>query len=129
MVIDTSVLIAILLKEPEAVPFRKAISADAVRLACAMSKLEASIVVIGRVGEAGLPDLDRLLADFEIDVIPFDEHQANVAREAFARYGKGRHRAGLNFGDCAVYALAMVEAEPLLFKGTDFSATDVAVVK
>jgi ribonuclease VapC len=129
MVIDTSVLIAILLKEPEAVPFRKAISADDVRLASAMSKLEASIVVIGRVGEAGLPDLDRLLADLEIDVVSFDQHQANTARDAFVRYGKGRHRAGLNFGDCAVYALAMVEAEPLLFKGTDFGATDVAVVK
>jgi ribonuclease VapC len=60
-------------------------------------------------------------------LLAFNEHQAHIARDAFARYGKGRHRAGLNFGDCAAYALAMAEAEPLLFKGTDFGATDVQV--
>lgn len=129
MVIDTSALIAILRKEPEATSFRDAILGDTVRLASAMSKLEAGMVVIGRVGTVGLPVLDRLLAEFQIAVVPFDEHQADIARDAFARFGKGRHRAGLNFGDCAAYALAMAEAEPLLFKGTDFGATDVIVAK
>ena len=129
MVIDTSVLIAILFREPEAKPFVDAILADAVRMASAVSKLEASMVVIGRFGEAGLADLDQVLAEFNIVILPFDERQAEIARDAFARYGKGRHPARLNFGDCAVYALATAEAEPLLFKGTDFAATDVAVVK
>ena len=61
-------------------------------------------------------------------IVPFDERQADIARDAFVRYGKGRHKAGLNFGDCAAYALAIAEAEPLLFKGTDFAATDVDCV-
>jgi ribonuclease VapC len=129
MVIDTSVLIAILLREPEAKAFVDAISADEIRLASAVSKLEASMVLIGRFGEPGLADLDRVLAEFNIVILPFDEQQAEIARDAFARYGKARHPARLNFGDCAVYALATAEAEPLLFKGTDFAATDVAVVK
>ena len=129
MVIDTSALIAILRKEPEATSFRDAILDDTLRLASAMSKLEAGMVVIGRVGTVGLPVLDRLLAELQIAVVPFDEHQADIARDAFARFGKGRHRAGLNFGACAAYALAMAEAEPLLFKGTDFGATDVVVVR
>jgi ribonuclease VapC len=63
------------------------------------------------------------------DRLPFDDHQSEIARNAFARFGKGRHRAGLNFGDCAAYALSIAEAEPLLFKGTDFGATDVEMVR
>ena len=86
------------------------------------------MVASGRRGRAGLSELDSLLADLEIEVVPFDDHQAEIARDVFIRYGKGRHRAGLNFGDCAAYALAIAEAEPLLFKGTDFGATDIEVV-
>jgi ribonuclease VapC len=129
MVIDTSVVIAILLEEPEAQVLKRAILATPTRLASAMSKLEASMVVIGRGGVVGLALLDRLLAELEINIIPFDERQADIARDAFARFGKGQHRAGLNFGDCATYALAVAQAEPLLFKGTDFGATDVEVAK
>jgi len=92
-----------------------------------MSKLEASMVMIGRHGIEGGTRLDRLLREIAATIVPFDEHQADIARDAFVRYGKGRHPAGLNFGDCAAYALAMAEAEPLLFKGTDFGATDVQV--
>jgi ribonuclease VapC len=92
-----------------------------------MSKLEAGMVMIGRHGTEGSLQLDRLLREMAAAVVPFDEHQADIAREAFIRFGKGRHPAGLNFGDCAAYALAMAEAEPLLFKGTDFGATDVQV--
>ncbi len=127
MVIDSSAFIAILRREPEAAAFHRMIVATPVRLASAVTKLEASMVIIGRRGLAGLAELDRLFAELIITFVPFDEHQADIARDAFARYGKGHHRAGLNFGDCAAYALAMAEAEPLLFKGTDFGATDVQV--
>lgn len=129
MVIDTSVTIAILRNEPEASEFRSMIAAAPVRLASAISKLEASMVVLGRRGPLGLAELDRLYAEFIITFVPFDEEQADIARDPFARYGKGWHRAGLSFGDCAAYALAMAEAEPLLFKGTDFAATDVTLAK
>jgi ribonuclease VapC len=127
MVIDTSALIAILLDEPQRNVLEDAIEADPVRLVSAMSKLEAGMVMIGRHGAEGAVRLDRLLREMAAVIVPFDEHQADIARDAFARYGKGRHSAGLNFADCAAYALAMAEAEPLLFKGTDFGATDVQV--
>jgi ribonuclease VapC len=128
MVIDTSAFIAILRDEPEAAHFRRLVLAGSVRLvASVMARLEASMVAIGRRGQPGLVELDRLFAELAVTFIAFDEHQADIARDAFARYGKGRHPAGLNFGDCAAYALAMAEAEPLLFKGTDFGATDVQV--
>lgn len=128
MVIDSSALIAILRNEPERVAFEAAIRADRVRLMSAVTKLEASMVAVGLRGVAGADDLDRLLTRISAIIIPFDERQADIAREAFTRYGKGRHKAGLNFGDCAAYALAALEAEPLLYKGADFAATDIKVV-
>ena len=128
MVIDTSVLIAILLDEPERLSFERALIDNPRRLLSAMSKFEAGLVMVGRYGSDGAARLDRLLAHIAPVVVPFDEHHADLARDAFARYGKGRHKAALNFGDCASYALAVAEAEPLLFKGTDFGATDVEVV-
>ena len=129
MVIDTSVFVAILLKEPDAAAFKRTVLSAPLRLAGAVSKLESSMVIIGRFGATGLGSLDRLLAELNVTIVPFDEHQADIARAAFARYGKGRHPAELNFGDCAAYALAMAEAEPLLFKGTDFGATDVEAAR
>ena len=128
MVIDASVLIAILLREPEAAAFGEAIRSDSVRLISAVTKLEAGMVAVGRRGSPGGRRLDRLLAAINATIVPFDDRQADIARDAFARYGKGRHKAALNFGDCAACALAVSEAEPLLFKGTDFGATDVEVV-
>src|SRR5215203_5815858 len=128
MVIDSSALIAVLRNEPEGDAFRRSILRAEVRLLSAVSKLEASILAIGLGDPAGALDLDDLLRELTVVVVPFDEHHADIARDAFTRYGKGRHPAGLNFGDCAAYALAMAEAEPLLFKGTDFGATDVEVV-
>jgi ribonuclease VapC len=127
MIIDTSVLVAILLDEPDRDNFLRAIDAAAARRISAMSKLETGIVMVGRKGPAAGREVDLLIAKLAATVVPFDEHQADIARDAFARYGKGRHRAGLNFGDCASYALAIAEAEPLLLKGTDFGATDVQV--
>ncbi|HEY1364148.1 MAG TPA: type II toxin-antitoxin system VapC family toxin [Xanthobacteraceae bacterium] len=129
MVIDASVLVAILLDEPEREAFQRVIDASAARLVSAVTKLEASVVMMARRGSAAADELDRLLAAIAAIVVPFDNHQADVARRAFERYGKGRHRAALNLGDCAAYALAIAEAEPLLFKGTDFSATDVERVE
>jgi ribonuclease VapC len=126
MVIDTSVLIAILHREPEVEAFLSAIEPASVRLLSAVSKLEAGMVALGR-GAAGAETLEALLDTLKLTIVPFDDHQANIARDAFARFGKGRHPARLNFGDCAAYALAIAEAEPLLFKGTDFGATDVEV--
>ncbi len=128
MVIDSSALIAILRREPEAEAFRLAILGAPVRLMSAMTKLEASMVAMGRRGVGAVAALDALLAEFSIVVVPFDDHHTAIARDAFGRYGKGRYPAALNFGDCAAYALAIAEAEPLLFKGTDFGATDVEVV-
>jgi ribonuclease VapC len=129
MVIDSSALIAILLDEPDRASLQVSIDGDPLRLISAVTKLEAGMVIAGRLGIEGATRLDRLLREIAATIVPFDEHQADIARDAFVRYGKGRHPAGLNFGDCAAYALAMVEAEPLLFKGTDFSATDVMVEK
>jgi len=129
MVIDSSALVAILLAESDHLPIAEAIEADSVRLVSAVTKLETSMVIIGRQGQEGLVRFDRLISRMVATIMPFDDHQADIARDAFARFGKGRHRAGLNFGDCAAYALAIAEAEPLLFKGTDFGATDVEVVK
>jgi ribonuclease VapC len=127
MVIDTSALIAILLDESDRPTLEDAIDRAAIRLISAMSKFEAGMVMIGRRGASGAARLDRLLDTIGATIVPFDDHHATIARDAFVRYGKGRHKAGLNFGDCAAYALAMAEAEPLLFKGTDFGATDVQV--
>lgn len=129
MVIDSSAIIAIVRREPEDTAFRLAILADAVRLMSAASKLECAMVMIGRTDSRAARELDELLREFEVTIVPFDERQADIARDAFTRFGKGRHQAALNFGDCAAYALAIAEAEPLLFKGTDFGATDVECVK
>jgi ribonuclease VapC len=128
MVIDSSALIAILFGEPERERFKRAIDAAQLRLVSAITKLEASMVMVGRFDAAGGGELDALLRDIAATIVPFDDRQAEIARDAFIRYGKGRHPAGLNFGDCAAYALAIAEAEPLLFKGTDFAATDVELV-
>ncbi len=128
MVIDTSALVAILGMQPEAARLAQAIEADPSRLVSAATVVEAGIVVESRYGEAGGRELDLLLARAGCSVEPVTAEQADVAREAWRRFGRGRHSAGLNFGDCFGYALARVSGEPLLFKGDDFPATDVAAV-
>ncbi|MFZ1884096.1 MAG: type II toxin-antitoxin system VapC family toxin [Rhodoplanes sp.] len=128
MVIDSSALVAILLGEPDRDRLQSAIDADDVRFVSAVAKHEAGMVMVGRLGPQGGIELQNLLTWIGATIVPFDERQADIARDAFLRYGKGRHKAGLNFGDCAAYALAIAEAEPLLFKGTDFAATDVECV-
>jgi ribonuclease VapC len=125
MVIDTSAILAIAFDEPEAAVFERLIANDAVRLISAASVLEASMVIETRQGEAGGRELDLWLYKAGIDIIAVDADQLGTARRAWRRYGKGRHPAGLNYGDCFSYALAFNREEPLLFKGEDFSKTDI----
>jgi len=129
MVIDTSALIAVLAGEPERRPFVEAIqSADAVRMSVA-TFVELSIVIESRYGADGIRHLDRFVDRAGMELVAVDVEQGRFARDAFSRFGKGRHRAGLNYGDCFSYALAMARAEPLLCKGDDFVHTDVAIVR
>jgi ribonuclease VapC len=128
MVIDTSALVAILNDEPERAIFAEAIERDPNRLVSAVSVVEASLVLESRYGEDAVDDLDLLLAKTAAHIVAFSAHDIALVRDAYRRFGKGRHPAGLNFGDCFSYALARSTGEPLLFKGEDFSQTDVATV-
>lgn len=127
MIVDTSALLAILFQEPEAERIAVALARAEQRALAAPSFLEASILLQARRGDEAVRSLDLLLARFNIEITPFGADQARIARAAFKRFGKGRHKAALNFGDCIAYALARHTGEPLLFKGADFSQTDVAV--
>jgi ribonuclease VapC len=128
MIIDTSALLAILQDEAERRSFNEAIEAADSRRLSAASFVEASIVIDARFGAEGLRSLDRFIELAGIEIVPVDVEQARTAREAYLRFGKGRHRAALNFGDCFSYALATSLREPLLFKGSDFGHTDVGRV-
>ena len=128
MVIDSSALFAILAMESEAARLALAIEADTTRLISAATLVEAGIVMEARLGAAGGTQLDLLIAKAGVVVEPVTADQASMAREAWRRFGKGRHAAGLNYGDCFSYALARSTGEPLLFKGTDFANTDIAMV-
>jgi ribonuclease VapC len=128
MVIDTSAIIAILLREPDAPLFAEAIENGTPRLMSAATLLEASMVIETRKGEAGGQELDLFIYRAGIEIVPVDQEQAEVARIAWRQYGKGRHPAGLNYGDCFSYALARERDEALLCVGEDFPRTDVAVL-
>ena len=124
IVIDTSAIVAILKVEHERDVFARIIAFEGC-LFSTVGYLEASMVIVGR-GRAQLTDLlNGLLSELAIELVPFDQQQARASQTAFLRFGKGRHPAGLNFGDCVSYALARSRGLPLLFKGTDFAKTDV----
>jgi ribonuclease VapC len=125
MVIDTSALVAMLSNEPEAEAFEAAVEADTVRLMSAATYLETAIVIESRFGESGGRELDLWLHRTVVDLVAVHPDQAHAARIAYRKYGKGRHPAGLNYGDCFSYALAKISGEPLLFKGDDFPLTDI----
>jgi ribonuclease VapC len=126
MILDTSALLAILLREPEAESFARAIEAsDVVRLSVA-GYLEAAIFVDRHGDEVRRAMLDTFLEEFSIRLEPVTVEQARTARQAFRSFGKGQHPAGLNFGDCFTYALAKAVREPVLYKGNDFSQTDLS---
>lgn len=125
MILDTSALIAILFREPEAPLFARLIH-DADRcLISTGSFLELSLVLKRQAAPEAERECDMFLRRTGIIIEPFTVDQAYIARQAFHGFGKGRHRAGLNFGDCFAYALAKFTGQPLLFKGDDFKKTDV----
>jgi ribonuclease VapC len=125
MVVDSSAAIAVLRREASWESLRDALISARHCVMSAATLVEAGMVMESRLGRAGARELDRLVAEIPIDIVPFERAQAALAREAFRRFGKGRHPAGLNFGDCLAYALARHLAEPLLFTGDDFAQTDV----
>jgi ribonuclease VapC len=125
MVLDTSALLAVLWNEPERRQFVERIEATPVRLLSAATFVETSIVLEARKGAEGVRELDAFLERANIELVDVTPSHGRLARRAFANYGKGRHRAGLNYGDCFAYALAAETGEPLLFKGDDFQYTDV----
>ena len=126
MIVDTSVILAILFGESGLERYERAIAEAGCRMSV-ISFLEAAIVIEGRGGPAAGYELDAFLEAAEIGVEPVTLDHAQAARRAWRRFGKGRHPAGLNFGDCFAYALARATGEPLLFKGQDFALTDVEI--
>ena len=125
MVVDSSAVLAILFSEPERDTFSAALTGAGVRLMSSVNALEAAVVVSSRKGPYGVREFDLLLHHAEFEVVPFTVDHFRLARDAYERYGKGRHPAGLNLGDCCAYALARHTGESLLFKGDDFARTDV----
>jgi ribonuclease VapC len=125
VIVDTSVIIAILKEEHDADTIADILARTEVRRMSAVSYVEAGVVVDGNQDPVLSRRFDDLLRDVEIAVEPVTMNQARIAREAYRDFGKGRHRAGLNLGDCFAYALAKEKREPLLFKGDDFCHTDI----
>jgi ribonuclease VapC len=129
MIVDTSVIMAILRDEPDARAFAVALKAAGMRRISAASYVEAGVVTDNNRDVVLSNQLDSLLMRSLINIEPVTVEQARIAREAYRAFGKGRNRAGLNFGDCFAYALAKDKGEPLLFKGNDFRRTDVEVAE
>ena len=125
MIIDTSAVLAILLREPDASRFADAITHAWPRRMSVANLLEAVIVVEGRGGPAAGHELDVLLERAGVEFVPVTSAHASAARQAWRRFGKGNHPAALNYGDCFAYALSKSTGEPLLFKGNDFALTDI----
>ena len=128
VVIDTSALLAILLGEPERGKFLQLLSQSETRLLSAANALATAIVVESRRGEAAGRELDLFLHRTKIEIVAVDADQFSIARFAWRKFGKGRHPAALNFGDCFAYALAKTSSEPLLAKGQDFRRTDLQLL-
>jgi ribonuclease VapC len=125
MIVDTSAVLAILFAEDDAELFARALAQADTRRMSAANFVEAAIVVDAQTKDRGSRQFDAFCRRAGLVIEPVTEEQAQVARQAYADFGKGRHPAGLNFGDCFAYALAKVAGEPLLFKGKDFRKTDV----
>jgi ribonuclease VapC len=126
MIIDTSALLAILFAEDDAEIYASAITSAEVRLMSAANYLEAGIVIDNQIGPIAGRQFDALISRADIHVDAVTREQADIARQAYLDYGKGNHPAHLNFGDCFAYALAKHTGQPLLFKGDDFSKTDIS---
>jgi ribonuclease VapC len=128
MVVDSSAIVACMLAEPNQQSLIDAIANDPVRIVSSVTLVEVTFVMEGRLGTALAAEVDSFLAALRATVVAFTEQQAQIARIAFRRYGKGLHPAALNFGDCCVYALAKDTSEPLLCTGRDFAQTDLTLV-
>jgi ribonuclease VapC len=128
MVIDTSAIVAIALNEDDAPDIEARIANDPIRLISAVTVFETAMVLEARLGDAGAREFDLWLLKVGAEIIAVDADQADAARRGWRRFGRGRHAAGLNYGDCFAYALAVTRGEPLLFKGGDFAKTDVTRV-
>jgi ribonuclease VapC len=128
LVLDSSALLAILLGEPERNTFLDLILDAEERRISALSILETGCVILTRKGPAGRLILDSVCEELSLDVVPFTVEHLRLARQAWERFGKGRHPARLNLGDCCSYALARATGHPLLYKGNDFSQTDLDLV-
>jgi ribonuclease VapC len=126
MVVDTSALLAILFGEPGGPESLDRLRGAFPRLVAAPTMVEAEMVALARQGEPMLGALRALVRETGLEIVPFDDAHVAVATDAFRRYGKGRHPAGLNFGDCFAYALARATGEPLLYIGNNFARTDIA---
>ncbi len=126
MIVDSSAVLAIAFQEPEAERFATAIAEAPERAMSAVNWLEVMMVVESRYGEESADDVLLILEQLGVEILPFDAEQANEARAAWQRFGKGRHPAGLDLGDCAAYAASVVTGRPLLFKGDDFLKAGVA---
>jgi ribonuclease VapC len=124
VIVDSSAVIAILLKEPGHQRLRDHLTTSEQVGIGAPTVVESSLVLCSRLGHAGKTLLARFLQEAEIEVVEFTAEHWTVAADAFIAFGKGRHRAGLNFGDCMTYAVAKLAGQPLLCRGDDFSATD-----
>ena len=129
MIIDTSAVVSIAMEEPNALALLHKLHEAPTRFMSVASAVQACLVLVGRLGDGGKSDLDALLRHLRIELVPIDAEQCAVAQEAGVRFGKGRHGAALNFGDCFSYALAAVRNEELLCTGNDFAQTDIAVVR
>ena len=125
MVVDTSAVLAVLLEEPDGALFLARLSGTPRPLLSVANWLELGIVIDSRKGPQWLAELDAFLEGLDVAVVPVSLSQARTARDAYRRFGKGNHPAGLNFGDCFAYALAKERNLPLLFKGDDFTQTDL----
>lgn len=126
--VDTSILLAILFKEPDYLELARVLRINECLISAA-SLLEAHMVITNRYGESAAIDLDSLIDRVELKIIPVDLTKLTIARRASSKFGRGKHPAKLNFGDCFAYALALAYQIPLAFKGDDFSKTDVLVFK
>ena len=128
--VDSSALLAVMLREPDGDLFRDAlVRANGEAIASVAQILEVSIRLLHRFGEAGEAMLPALLGELKVGIADIDAEHLHEARAAYRRFGKGRHPAGLNFGDCFAYALSKTNNWPLLFKGDDFAKTDIEAAK
>ena len=127
MIVDTSAVLAILFHEPDAERFARAIATASSRRMSVAALVETTIVLESRSGATAGYELDAFLQEAGIELEPVTAEQAQAARRAWRRFGKGNHPAGLNFGDCFSYALAEATREPLLYKGGDFELTDIEI--